>query len=223
MTSNRETEKSALNTLELTPGDFIRWKTYDSSSLFGIVTDVKKNLVRFKHFEGGFPSELAINPRYSSAEKTTKDESLNHFYNISKDLEKDFGKGGLMGAISARKQHYLDGMISQIKDEEHSLYALCIRPEDPMTGMYVLMGIYSGQGPSNQLEGITINPRLAEETVSKVMRDIRPNGIGGVSNDIYDTPATSHGSLVAYATYEVPKKAVGLVENPIRLDLNLKI
>ena len=179
--------------------------------------------IQLRHFEGGFPFELSKTPKYGSMRKASRDESLAHFHQISKMFEKEFEAGGLSGALSARRQHYINGIISQLEEDgRNTFYAATIDPQDPMTGTYVLMGIYSGQGPSEHLEGLVVVPRLSEGTVSRVVKDTNPNGFGRIPSKICDTAATSRGSLAAYWVYEVPKEQVGLVENPKRLELRLE-
>jgi hypothetical protein len=70
------------------------------------------------------------------------------------------------------------------------------------------------------LEGLVVVPRLSEETVSTVMKDINPDGFGRIPQDVRNTYATSHGSLTGYWAFEVPEKALGLVENPRKLELS---
>ncbi|AJF61665.1 TPA: hypothetical protein HA239_03760 [Candidatus Woesearchaeota archaeon] len=215
-------ENPTLNVKDYKMGDFVHWLMHDTQPSFAVVTGTNGDNVQLRHFEGGFPFELSKTPKYGSMRKASRDESLAHFHQISKMFEKEFEAGGLSGALSARRQHYINGIISQLEEDgRNTFYAATIDPQDPMTGTYVLMGIYSGQGPSEHLEGLVVVPRLSEGTVSRVVKDTNPNGFGKIPSDVYNTPATSHGSLVAYWTYEVPEKALGLVESPKKLELRL--
>ncbi len=215
-------ENPTLNVKDYMMGDFVYWLMYDVQPSFAVVVETNGKNVQLRHFEDGFPFELSGAPEYGSMRKASRDESVDHFHKISEKFERKFETGGLSGAISARRQHYLNGIISQLEEcGRDTFYAATIDPKDPMTGTYVLMGIYSGQGPSEHLEGLVAVPRLSEETVSRVMKDINPNGFGKIPRDVYNTPSTSHGSLVAYCTYEVPEKALGLVESPKKLELRL--
>ena len=222
-------DNPTLNARAFKMGDFVHWLLYDRKPSFAVVTDIKKDTIYIRHFEDGFPFEIPKKPKFGSVRKATRDESLAYFHKISYGFEKEIQAGGFPGAIAARRQHYLDGIISQLEGDGKSkyfvgsaYYAATIAPEDPMTGTYVLMGIYSGQGPSEHLEGLVTVTRLSENTVSRIMKDICPDGFGRIPNNVYNTPATSHGTLVAYRVYEVPEKALGLVENPKKLEFRLE-
>jgi len=216
-------DNPTLDVKEFKMGDFAYLLLNDTQPSFAVVTDVNKDFIRLRHFEDGFPFKLSRTPANGSVRKATIDEALKHFKIISKELGIEFERGGLSGVIAARRQHYLNGIISQLKEEgRDTFYAATINPPDPLTGRYVLMGIYSGQGESEHLEGLATAPRLAEKTVSSVMMDICPKGFGKIPSDVYNTPATSHGSLVTYHTFEVPKKALGLVRNPKKLKLSMQ-
>ena len=224
-------DNPTLDARELRMGDFIEFSflgyrlSDGSESSYGVVVGTDDNVgsVKIRHFENGFPFEYHRVVNNGNIRKATKEASLAHFRSISGKFEKEFEAGGLAGVVSARKQHYLNGFITQIEavKEGSMFYAATIDPQDPMTGRYVLMGIYSGQGPSEHLEGIAVVPRLSEATVSKIMREIRPTGFGRIPSDVYNTPATSHGSLVAYQTFEVPEKALHLLGNPKTLELKI--
>src|SRR3989344_1438403 len=212
-----------LNTKGARMGDFVHWLMPDTQPSFGVVTGIFGDNIQIRYFEDGFPSELLINPKHNTIRKASRDKSLTHFHQISKEFERNIEVGGLLGALLARKQHYIKGVISQLEQSGwNSFYATTIPPQDPMTGTYVLMGVYSGHGPSEHLEGIVAVPRLSEVTVSKIMKDTNPNGFGRIPNKICDTAVTSHGSLAAYWVYEVPKEQIGFVENPKRLELRLE-
>ena len=113
----------------------------------------------------------------------------------------------------------MNGVIAHLEAKGTNPYdAASFAVKEPCTGLYVLMGIYSGQGPSEHLEGLMVVPRLSESDVSYTMIKIKPSGFGRIPSDVYNTPATSHGSLVAMWSYEVPEKARELVPNPWKLE-----
>ncbi len=223
MTKYGEVDNPTLNARDFKMGDFVYWLMYDIEPSFAIVTRVFENSLMIKNFDDGFPFEVSKTPKYGGVRKASIDETIAHFRKISEKFEKEIATRGLIGAISARKQHYLSGVISNLEKTTDGYYAAKIRPADPMTGVYVLMGIYSGQGRSEHLERLEVAPRLSEDVVSEIMIILYPNGFGRIPSDIYNTPATSHGSLVAYETFEVPVKAFNFVfdEKPRRLELKL--
>ena len=216
-------ENPTLDAQAFKMGDFIQWLLHDRIPSFAVVTKVNRDDITIRHFEDGFPYEYPLTPKYGGVGKATKEASLVHFRQISRNLEKEFEAGGLAGAVSARRQDYLNGIINQLLTSNHdAYYAAIIEPVAPMTGRYVLMGIYSGQGESEHLESLIVAPRLSERTVSKVMKGLNPEGFGRIPSDVYNTPATSHGSLVAYQTFEVPEKALYLLGNSKTLELKIK-
>src|SRR3989338_2215470 len=111
--------------------------------------------------------------------------------------------GGLPGAVSARRQHYIDGIISGLEDgETNTLIAATREPPAPMTGTYVIRGVYSVQGPLEHFEGLVVVPRLSEGLVSQIMKESKPDGFGRIPPSIYDASATFRGSLIAYERSE---------------------
>lgn len=89
-----------------------------------------------------------------------------------------------------------------------------------MTGVYVLMGLYSGHGPQEQLEGIRVEPRLSEDLVSRLMKEIAPEGFGRIPPFIGDPAAAEYGKIAGYCAYEVPQNHLNLVKNPWVLTLS---
>lgn len=212
-------DKPTLNVGDFQKGDFAQWLLYDKKPSFAVVTDVRNDDVRVIHFEDGFGFGFSRTPKYGGIRKATKDEALAYFHSIADSFEKEIEDGGLSGALSARRQHSLNGVIANLEANRVDPYtAITTAVKDPETGLYVLMGIYSGQGPSEHIEGLVAVPRLSEEDVSKAMIKIKPNGFGNIPSDVYNTPATSHGSLVAMWSYEVPERARELVPNPKKLE-----
>lgn len=200
-------------------GDFARFLMYDERPSVALVVGVEKAVLKMAYFEDGFPRPLSKTPKYGGVRKATEDEALEHFSLISNKLEEGIEKGDLSGAISARKHHHLNGVLERLTSEGVNPYdAVMTAVEAPGTGLYVLMGIYSGHGPSKHFEGLAVTPRLSEGDVSETMIKISPNGFGNIPNDVYNIPATSHGSLVAMRSYEVPESARGLVLSPKRLE-----
>lgn len=205
-------------------GDFVHWLMYDRIPSIGIVMEKDATHLYIAHYEDGFPFALGgEDPIYFSCKKATKDEVLEHFEQIHDKFEEEFKHGGLNGAVSSRRQHYLDQVSRIIKDEESRMLPLVLKYGDkvrePMTGIYVLDGIYSGQGPGRILQGITVEPRVSERTLGFLMKDICPQGFGAIPKEVRNTAATSHGDLVGYDAYEIPEKAMRLVVDPKQINI----
>ena len=201
-------------------GDFV-YCISDVRPCYAVVIRISGIYVQFRHFENGFPDEDFRFLGQGSVRKASRDESLDHFHKISKRYEEGITLGGLPGAVSARRQHYIDGIISQLegKEGDHPLIAATTDPPAPMTGTYVIRGVYSVQGPLEHFEGLVVVPRLSEGLVSQIMKESKPDGFGRIPPSIYDASATFRGSLIAYEAFEVPKNAVELVKDPKRLEL----
>jgi hypothetical protein len=214
-----ELDDQILDVKEFKLGDFVKWLLYDVKPSFAVVTEVKGENIYISHLEDGTPFELSKTPKYGGIAKASREEALNYFHSISNAFERKMNNGGLAEAISANEQHYLDGIIANLEADGANPYEAIRAPvKAPETGLYVLMGIYSGQGPSEHLEGLVAVPRISEKEVSKIMFGLKPDGFGNIPSDVYNTPATSHGDLVAYWSYEVPEKARVMVLNPSRLE-----
>ncbi len=212
-------ENPTLDVSDYQQGDFVHWLLYDVESSFGVVSEVGEESVRFVHFESGLPFSVSRRPEYGGIRKATKDETFAHFDSIVDTFEKKIKYGGLSGAISASKQHYLNSVLANLKTNGIDAYtAISTAVSDPETGLYVLMGIYSGQGPSEHLEGLVAVPRLTEKEVSRIMFELKPEGFGNIPKEVRNTHATSHGDLVAMWSYEVPEKARVLVPFPNALE-----
>jgi len=201
-------------------GDFVQFLIYDTKPSYGIVSRINEarlseDNLHLIHFEDGSPFEIFRTPKYGGIRKATEDEALTHFHSISDRFEKKIQNGGLMGAVYAREQYHLNSIIENLETNGVNPYkVITTRVKEPETGLYVLVGIYSGQGGSKHLEGLVSVPRLSEKEVSEIMIKIKPDGFGNIPSDVYNTPATSHGSLVAMRSYEVPEKARDFVPNP---------
>ncbi len=210
-------------------GDVVHYQN-DPFNYFGIATSVKPDdrrgrVIRFAGFDNGFLFFENAPPGYVGI--ASKEEMDDYIGRLNENFAAEIAKGGLSGAISARRKHSLSSIVRLIDEgniSSHMMFDMMFGKgfPQPGTGVYVLMGIYSGQGPSDQLEGLRANPRLSEQTISSFMFDLRPKGFGRIPSDVYNTPATSHGSLVAYRAFEVPTEAIGLVENPLTLEYLLK-
>lgn len=205
-----------LNLADFNRGDFVEFLLPNKKHSFGIVIDTETNVndipfVNVTHYENGFPLGRSVDPRYGSIKKSTKDKALNHFNSVSESLKEKIKEGGLRGAIHARKQHQLSGVIDNLKLIPDPYAAIMADVQPPMTGLYVLMGIYSGQGYSDYLESLLAIPRLSESKVTDVLSEIKPNGFGNIPGEIWNTSATSHDNLVAMVAYEVPKHVTYLV------------
>ncbi|MBU0958548.1 MAG: hypothetical protein KKB31_01255, partial [Nanoarchaeota archaeon] len=218
-----------LKTRDFELGDVVRFPGVGSDpTICGVVVNVLKyshsgGNIDVRNFEGGFPFDMEVFPQYRDIQKIGRDELLEHLILISDVLGKEAMVGGLPGAIAARRQHYLDQRINLLGDEGlHPNVAVRREVRDPHTGIYVLMGYYSGQGPSEHLEGLEVKPRLSESQVVGVMGVLRPKGFGRIPSDVWNTPSTSHGSLVGYRAFEVPNGALAKVVNPIRLGIDLE-
>lgn len=210
-----------LNIEDFTQGDPVFWLMYDQSPSIGFVTRRRAPDIDICHFEGGYPFCVSRSPQYGSVRKTTIEEALRHLQEISaaisEGLQDPPEEDRLRRALEARKQFYLDSLIAQIRDNMNPWQAINSDHPRPRTGVYVLMGIYSGQGPSEHLEAITTPHSLKEPQISRLMFAHYPRGFGRIPSDVYHTAATSHGSLVNYGTYEVPQSALKLVENPFKV------
>jgi hypothetical protein len=208
---------------EFRMGDCVRLLKSDDQSTYGVVTDFSANKVEVTHFDYGFPS--VIEQPYDSLRinKVTRGDVLEHFHRVSKSIIRGVWMNPLFGAIGARKKHYLDNIIERLENpKQDPYYGVTIAPPAPMTGIFVAMGIYSGQGPSEHLQGLKVNPRVSERTLGSILTDTRPDGLGAIPGEVNNTAATSHGDLVKYAAYEVPAWATHIVEKPIRLSLNYR-
>jgi hypothetical protein len=211
-------EDPTLDIKDFEEGDFVKFFRQDTEPSIAVVVYVGNDLLNLKHFEDGFPYNVAKTPSYGGVEKVTKNEALEHFFSISNKLERGVAEGGLLGVIHARKNYHLKGVLEILQSNEVDPYtAVTTDIESPKTGLYALMGVYSGHGPSDHLEGLAVTPRLSENEVSEVIIKEKPKGFGDIPSDIYDTPATSHGSLVAMRSYEVPEEVRELVSNPRKL------
>ena len=204
-------------------GDFVKWKMYDVKPSYAVVMDFDAESVSIRHFEGGFPFQLSRDQDPSRVAIAPKDEFIEHYSMVSGKFQKEIEEGGLNGAMTARKKQYLDGVIEKLSQEDSNpFYAAKIPPDAPHTGTYVLMGIYSGHGPSDHLEGLVVSPRLTESAASSLMKEMHPNGFGRIPDHVRSTAATSHGTLVGYRAFEVPKESLDLVENPRKLTLTFE-
>ena len=221
MTHPSKITNPTLKASDFAIGDFAEWELFENTA-YAIITRIDGEKIYAAHFEDGLGFETDHMPKYGGARKATKEEALAHFESLSDRFESKVTEGGLEGAIAARKLFNLTHLITALKAEgvkpiEAIRQAGC---KAPGTGVYVLMGIYSGQGPSEHLEGLIAQPRLTEEGVSRVMKLIKPGGFGSIPSDVYNTPATSHGSLVTYWAFEVPERARAMVPTSIKLEDN---
>src|SRR3989338_5995466 len=98
------------------PGSFVKWLMYGATPSFAVVVDRENNDLILRHFDGGFPFEVGERPGFGGMRLASRDEALAHFEAILKNFEPKIHLGGLPGAVSARKQHYLNGVIKKFKE-----------------------------------------------------------------------------------------------------------
>jgi hypothetical protein len=153
--------------------------------------------------------------------KVTIEKALKYFRRISQKLGDEVQKGGLAGAYVARQKQYLDEMISRFGSDGNGESVKGIKDDtiEPMTGMYVLMGLYDGF-ETEHMEGLVIEPRLPEEYISELMETFRPEGFGRLKPKVERSPGKL-GGLSGYKAREVPIDALALVKNPKSLKLIL--
>lgn len=202
----------------LKAGDFVHYRNSPYEGV-GVVSKINKNGVELALFDSGFTDIIYAQAGYVCL--ASEQEFMDHLDSIDRKFEETTAQGGLKGAVSARRQHGLQSVKEYVEWRSARMLEFVKFPE-PKTGIYVLMGIYSGQGESDQLQGIEAIPRVSESPLGQILFDIFPTGIGGILNDIYNTPSTSRGSLVAYRAFEVPRRALDFVKNPLSLEIRLR-
>lgn len=190
-------------------GDFVRYNTE-----YGIVTGFDGNSTLVTDFRQGYPVWIEdVNTDYCDLQKTDRDSVANYIRSVSRRFHEKIKDGGrLPRAISSRKLFHLNGILSNLESGKDPLESLKV--DRPATDTHVLMGVYSGQGPSEHLDVLVVpNRTLSEYDISRAMIGVKPKGYGAIPGDVYNTPATSHGSLVAYWTYAVPEDVINFVEH----------
>jgi hypothetical protein len=204
-------------------GDCVSFRTLDDSLTYGVVTDFTYAGVEVSTFDDGFRSVKKLSYNTKDLKKVSEEKVLGHFHKVSKALVRGTPINPLYGAICERKKHYLDNVIGELeKPCKDPYYAVTIPPQAPHTGVYVAMGYYSGQGPSEHMQGLKVKPWMSEGTLAQLLKDTKPEGFGAIPGEVRNTSATSHGDLVSYAVYEVPKKAKGLVHDPIDISVRFR-
>lgn len=83
----------------------------------------------------------------------------------------------------------------------------------PNTGIFVAVGVYAGNGPHMPYcMAVSAEPSLYPEQVAQKLWVSHPNGFGMIPCDSRELPKSTHGKLVNYWCYELPKSAAALVD-----------
>ncbi len=205
-------------------GDFTHLLLDGRTPSFGVVVGFydlgeERKAVRSVHFETGFGYQVLRNPPSGSIRKATDAESITYLHSLSENFEAEIAKGGLPGAVAARRQHNLGEVLANLNGRGLTPYAAVTQIRGPNTSVFVVQGMYSGRknSQSDHLEGLVCPGTSGEGEVSRLIMKARPEGFGNI-------PATFRGAskplgtkLIAMACYEVPGSAMEMVQNPSRL------
>lgn len=222
-------------------GDFVSAGPIDGDlSLYGVITGFDAhNGFGIDIYDYGFP----INYHVQNAERCTysfipekqknkyvvlsKEAYLEHLAKAEKLMDKRLKSKNLIAACWASRQHYLKGIIENIKNNAPE-YKINDAPA-PKTGVYVICKS-RGNDPvrcslspeENDLEGLIVTPRYNPKDIAVIIAQLNPTNFGKVIPD--QTSYNQCGSIMnaRYFVYEIPEDAVDFVKNPFVLDLNLR-
>ena len=105
------------------------------------------------------------------------EESIARLQLIHQSFEEEFKRGGLLGAVAARKQYHLDQLLENINKKMPVPDALNQAHLEPSTGVYVVAGNYSDSGlclEEKRMQGLVIShePKIAYEADAAILLKI---------------------------------------------------
>jgi hypothetical protein len=183
-------------------------------------------------FDFGFPVTHRGLPiqSYGHTESIIKISELNksqfieHLEKKSDNLYSLTESKDLVAACFASRYHFLNGIIENIKKDNHKeIYLYNIMPEYPETGVYVLSardktyaeeesGWRNNQDPSKiNLEGIVFNPRVTPRMASQIVSRWYGDKFGSVEGAEINLGINFN----SFFCHEVPDFAVDFVKNPV--------
>lgn len=139
----------------------------------------------------------------------TRDALLSGLQTEMENYHDLIAKGGLEGAVEARKQFLLAKLyqklqVAESNEQIHQIMGSDNRFPAPETGIYVLIG---GNGKEPNLSAVRVNPRYDEDKVA---------GLMGVLT------ATERGfETLRFQALEVPEVALKYIQNPKTLEVRL--
>jgi hypothetical protein len=163
------------------------------------------------------------------AEKNLRDVLNTEAHQIMCDsrqklLEKTKIKEGLYAALSAREIYELDFFDSLITAADNKRLINENVPE-PGTGVYLLIPVYSGNGPSpRNMECVKINSRIPEKAAGNLFYSLigtMMSSYGKIVPISHDLEATSGGTLCGINSYEVPNDFLHLAKEYKTLEIKL--
>ncbi|MFW5871547.1 MAG: hypothetical protein ACOCUT_00425 [bacterium] len=207
---------------------------FEDNELIGIVPlqlSSIHNQNYLENFNWGFPAQYQGIPThsYEDSESIKKISELNKsqfIEHLEKQSEKLYSlteTKDLVAACFASRYHFLNGIIENIKKDDHEgIFLHNIMPEYPETGVYVLSardqtygesesGWRNSQDPSKiNLEGIIFNPRVTPRMASQIVSRWYGNKFGSVEG----VEINSGINFNSFFCHEVPDFAVDFVKNP---------
>lgn len=199
---------------ELRPGDFVEWLLEDRcNTSYAVVTGLTGDRVNFLHYDTGFPWPGTMGLPNGTVKKTSQSMAIEHFVAVSDTFAEGIEKGGLEGAFSARQKYNVDQFLHYLDMGVESQLALQISFMQPLTGVYVVQGVYGGHGPGRHLEGLSSEPIYGEKDLSQILIELKPKGFGNI-HEFLSKNEWSDERLIRFTCYEIPKDAISLVENP---------
>lgn len=223
-------------------GDFVAAGPIgEDFSFYGVISGFDDNTgFGLDIYDYGFPVHLHV-PKASESGYFHWDRPINkhvvlskakyleHLGGVSKSMDKKLGGEDLVAACWASRQHYLQGVMENIKDGLPQYCISAVHP--PKTGVYVLCSATNNEpnrcslSPDKvDLEGLVVTPRYSPRDVAVMIAHMHPNKFGKISPR--NTNFTHCGAIMdaVYFVYEVPENAVDFVKNhnPFVLDLTLR-
>ena len=231
-------ENATKNQKEFQIGDFVEFaydeidfkknKTFVTNAFGVVMYNSKYSGFQIAHFLDGECNYETRDPD-GYFRKAAKEEGMGYLKQLSRQFEKMYKKGGLEGALAARKKFFVDAVTNFVNKgpQKKDIYGFGwnINVKDPLTGYYVVRGVYSGNGPGTDLEAVMVSPRKSEYDIAQLLYILQPERIGNVPSEVNNTPATSHGDLVCYQAFEIPEFALHLAleKNPKRIRIELPV
>lgn len=83
----------------------------------------------------------------------------------------------------------------------------------PRTGIFVVVGVYSGYGPHPPyITIVSAMPPMTEKQVADKLKEMHPSGFATIPGESTVLPGTSRGGLTEYRCHELPEYAVSLID-----------